>query len=163
MTSETDLATIAEQERVLQFAALDYDTVWDLGVRLRTMAQARNLALAIEIRLAGTTIFSLVMPGAAPSNADWARRKRNVVEFLHKSSYAAGLAAKAKSVSFEQESGHPARDFATHGGSFPLRLQGMGVVGTVTVSGAPQRVDHALVVEALANMLGIDYAGIALE
>jgi len=162
MTAETDLTTIAEQERVLQFATLDYDKLWNLGVNLRALAQARGLALAIEIHLAGTTVFSTVMPGASASNTDWARRKRNVVETLHTSSYAVGLAAKVKGVSFEQETGRPARDFATHGGCFPLKLSGSVFVGSVTVSGAPQRIDHELVVEGLAGMLGIDYAGIAL-
>jgi uncharacterized protein (UPF0303 family) len=101
------------------------------------------------------------MPGASLNNADWARRKRNTVELLHTSSYAVGLAASIKGVSLEQESGQPVRDYATHGGSFPLLLDGLGLVGAVTVSGAPQRVDHSLVVEALAELLGIDYATLA--
>jgi uncharacterized protein (UPF0303 family) len=35
-------------------------------------------------------------------------------------------------------------------------------VGTVTVSGVPQREDHGIVVEALAGLLGRDVAGLAL-
>lgn len=160
---ERDLARIAEQERRLRFAALDLDQLWQLGMELRAMARARQLALAIEIRVACQTVFYNTMPGAAPNNADWARRKRNTVEMLHTSSYAVGLAARRKGVSLEQGSGQPLRDYAIHGGSFPLLLEGLGVVGAVTVSGAPEREDHALVVEALARTLGLPHAELAFE
>lgn len=161
MTVEADLALVIEQERRLRFATLDGEQLWQLGVNLRNMAKVRGLALVIEIRVAGETVFYSTMPGASPNNVDWARRKRNTVELLHTSSYAVGLAASAKGVSLEQESGQPLRDYATHGGSFPLLLEGLGLIGTVTVSGAPQRIDHGLVVEALAELLGIDYSTLA--
>ncbi len=46
--------------------------------------------------------------------------------------------------------------YAAHGGSFPLRVgaAGTGVIGTVSVSGLPQEVDHAFLVEALEAFLG---------
>ena len=53
-------------------------------------------------------------------------------------------------------------DYATDGGSFPLNVEGAGVVGSVTVSGLPQRDDHNLVVEAL-SVLGKDFAALRLE
>ena len=42
-------------------------------------------------------------------------------------------------------------------------MKGAGVVGSVTVSGLPQRADHELVVEALCDLLGRDYAALRLE
>jgi uncharacterized protein (UPF0303 family) len=53
-------------------------------------------------------------------------------------------------------------DYAVHGGSFPIRVNGAGVTGSVTVSGVPQRADHELVVEALCAVLGKDYGHLAL-
>jgi uncharacterized protein (UPF0303 family) len=39
----------------------------------------------------------------------------------------------------------------------------VGCVGTVTVSGVPQREDHAIVVEALATLCGVPLADVALD
>jgi uncharacterized protein (UPF0303 family) len=47
------------------------------------------------------------------------------------------------------------RDYASHGGCFPLLLESTGCVGTITVSGLPQRDDHYLIVEVLAAQLGV--------
>jgi uncharacterized protein (UPF0303 family) len=43
-----------------------------------------------------------------------------------------------------------------------LKVAGAGVIGSVTVSGLPQRADHELVVEALCGQLGRDYLEFAL-
>ncbi|MGM7668264.1 heme-binding protein [Microbacterium sp. A93] len=45
--------------------------------------------------------------------------------------------------------------YAAHGGSFPATVSGTGVVGSITVSGLAQADDHALVVEALEQHLGL--------
>jgi uncharacterized protein (UPF0303 family) len=58
--------------------------------------------------------------------------------------------------------GLPPRDYACHGGSFPLKIIGIGCIGVVTVSGLPQREDHIMVVQALAALCGVDPAEVAL-
>ena len=55
------------------------------------------------------------------------------------------------------------RDVADHGGSFPIVVDGVGCVGAVTVSGLPQREDHELVVEALAELCDVDLAEVRLD
>ena len=91
------------------------------------------------------------------------RRKSNVVARFHRSSYVAGLKEKLKNETLTESQGLPIADYATHGGSFPLAVRGAGVVGSVTVSGLPQRADHELVIEALCAMLGRDYAELRLS
>jgi uncharacterized protein (UPF0303 family) len=44
-------------------------------------------------------------------------------------------------------------EFAAHGGAFPVRVRGVGLVGTVAVSGLPQEEDHRLVVTILERFL----------
>ena len=151
-----DLDRIDEQLRRLRLPSFDEDTAWRLGSDLRRRAIERGVAVTIEVRLGGETVFLHAMPGTAPANADWARRKRNVVELLHRPSYAVGLEADRDGRSVLELMGLPDRDVACHGGSFPIVVDGVGCIGAVTVSGLPQRVDHELVVEALAELCGVD-------
>ncbi len=162
MDISDDILRIADQERRLRLASFNVDDAWKLGVRLREIAARRHLALAIEIRLARETVFFTAMDGTTPANADWARRKRNVVELLHRSSYGVGRSLEQEGKTLVDTMGLPARDYATHGGSFPLFVAGSGCIGAVTVSGAPQRVDHEVVVEALAGLCGVELAQVAM-
>ena len=162
MSIKKDLAKIAIQEERLQFQNFDADTAWKLGNRLKANAETRGVAVTIEIRVGKETIFFFAMQGAKPENADWARRKRNVVDLLWRSSYAVGLSLQEEETSLEAKLGLPLRDYTAHGGSFPIRVVGVGAIGTVTVSGLPQRDDHAMLVEELAGMLGVPLSEVAL-
>ena len=162
MDIANDIERIAEQERRLRCPRMDLDSVWHLGSRLWMMAGSQGMSLTIEIRLAGHSVFFATMPGTTPANADWARRKRNTVELMHRSSYGVGRSLERDGRTLEDTMGLPTRDYASHGGSFPLVVEGAGPVGVVTVSGAPQRDDHNIVVAALAELCNIPLAEIAL-
>ena len=157
-----DLERIALQERELVLSKLDPDVAWKLGSHLRVMAAERNLAVVIDVRRFGQPLFYSAMDGTTPDNPEWVRRKSNVVARFHCSSYAVGLREKLKCQTLLESQGLPIADYATHGGSFPLRVAGAGVVGCVTVSGLPMRADHELVVEALCGLLGRSYAELKL-
>jgi uncharacterized protein (UPF0303 family) len=156
-----DIERVTLQERELRMPRLDAQVAWELGVRLRTMAVERGLAIVIDVRRFGQPLFYAALDGTTPDNVEWVRRKGNVVARFHRSSYGVGLNLKLKNDSLEAR-GLPITDYASHGGSFPLAVEGAGVVGSITVSGLPQRADHELVVEALCGMLGCDYAALRL-
>lgn len=154
MSIVTDLARIAQQEERLQFDRFDAHTAWEIGSRLKTAAEALGRSAAIDISLhGGATLFFFAMPGTTPDNIDWIRRKRNVVMRFQRSSYAIGLELRQKNTSLGERIGVDDRDYAAHGGCFPLKLRGTGCVGTITVSGLPQRLDHGLIIEVLAAFL----------
>jgi uncharacterized protein (UPF0303 family) len=157
-----DIAKLAEQERRLVFTHFDGSTAWALGSALKVAAETRRVAVTIEIRVQRETVFFFAMPGTTPGNADWARRKRNSVDLLQRSSYAIGLELKRDNSSLEARLGLATRDHASHGGCFPITLAGTGCIGTVTVSGLPQREDHNMVVEALAALCGVPLDEVAL-
>jgi uncharacterized protein (UPF0303 family) len=157
-----DLDRIALQERELLLPRFDADFAWELGMKLRTMAAERKLPIVIDVRRFGQVLFYAAMEGTTPDNFEWVRRKSNVVARYHCSSYAIGLKEKLKNETITEVQGLPIADFATHGGCFPLAVAGAGVVGSVTVSGLPQRSDHELVVEALCALAGKDYGKLRL-
>lgn len=157
-----DLERVALQERELQLPQLNADVAWELGLWLRTLAVERSLAAVIDMRRFGQPLFYTALDGTTPDNAEWVRRKSNVVARFHRSSYGVGLNLKLKNDSLLAKYGLPVADYAAHGGSFPLHVAGAGVVGSVTVSGLPQRSDHELVVEALCWLLRKDYEELRL-
>jgi len=157
-----DLEQIALQERELRLPRLDAGVAWTLGVRLRTLAEERGLAVVIDVRRFGQPLFYAALEGTTPDNVEWVRRKSNVVSRFHRSSYAVGLGLQKTNTTLKESQSLSLADYATHGGSFPLHVESAGVVGSVTVSGLPQRADHELVVEALCGLLGRDYAELRL-
>jgi uncharacterized protein (UPF0303 family) len=160
---QEDLRRLAEQERLLRLSRFGPEEAWALGALAREIAMARSAPLAIDISLRDRVLFHCALPGSTTDNAEWIRRKRNTVLRLWRSSYAVGraLALSGKT----QEAAHmlPSADYAVHGGGFPLTLDGLGCIGAITVSGVPQREDHAIVAQALAAFLKVDIAGCRLD
>jgi uncharacterized protein (UPF0303 family) len=158
MDLKSDLELIAIQERELVLPRFDEDVAWELGSRIRDLAVSRGLQIVIEIRRTGQLLFYCALKGTSPDNADWVRRKSNSVARFYKSSYALGLGLKEIDSTLEERYQLSPADYAAHGGSFPLQVAATGYVGSVTVSGLPQRADHQLVVEALCLHLGRDFS-----
>lgn len=154
-TPEQEQERMAEQQRLLVFPRFDAASAWELGQRLKVAAEARGVAVSILIRIGGHVAFAYAMPGVAPANADWARRKCNTVELVQRSSYAIGRSPPRDGLTTTQRMGLDPRDYAEAGGAFPITVTGVGCIGVVAVSGLPQRDDHALVVDVLAEMIGI--------
>lgn len=162
MSHHDDLACIAIQEQRLRLSTFDDETAWALGSWLRSTARTRGLAIAADIHVNGMSHFAVALPGARPDNAEWIRRKRNLVLRTFNSSYTSELKLKIAETTLEARSGLSPRDFAAAGGSFPIVVSGAGTIGALTVSGLTGRQDHLLVVEALAMHLGIPFTEVAM-
>ncbi len=155
MTPEQELAFMAEQVQRLQFSQFNLQTAWELGTRLKSEAEKRKVAISIEIRLCGKTAFMYSMPGTVPTNADWARRKCNLVELTHKSSYAVACTPPQDGLTTIQRMGLDVRNYAAAGGAFPIMVQNVGCIGVAAISGLPSRDDHIFIVDVIAEFLGV--------
>jgi uncharacterized protein (UPF0303 family) len=163
MNIDRDLEKIALQEKILQFKHFDSAAAWAVGTALKAAAEKRQIPVVIDIQLHGFPLFSYAMPGTTPDNWDWIRRKRNTVTRYHRSSYAIGLKHERDHTTLTGSTGLELKDYATHGGCFPILLAGTGCVGTISVSGLPQREDHAIIVSALQDYLHLTGEDLAFD
>ena len=162
MALSEDVERVVLQEKEIKLPRLDAKVAWELGTRLRTLAIERGLVVVIDVRRFGQPLFYTALEGTTPDNAEWVRRKSNVVQRFHRSSLAISFRMQIKKSSLLERNGLPVADYASDGGSFPLTVEGAGVVGSVTVSGLSAREDHEMVVEALCGLVGRDYTELRL-
>ncbi|MGW1075654.1 heme-degrading domain-containing protein [Streptomyces sp. NPDC002537] len=149
-----EISRLEEDERRLVLDRFGNDDAWELGSLLVSLARGRGAAVSIAVHRGPQRLFHCALPGTSADNDAWLDRKRRVVERYAESSCLVGARFRAKGRTFETHSHLDQARYAAHGGAFPLRLRGTGVVGTVAVSGLTQAEDHALVVEALERFPG---------
>ena len=153
---KVDLATLLRQEQVLQFDSFGNDDALALGLKVIELARAAHKIVAVNITREGTMLFFHGMQGTNADNANWIRRKSNLVNRTGHSSFYTHTSVRNEGGDFEALPELDMRDYAAHGGSFPLVVKGKGRIGTITVTGLPGPEDHAMAVAALKAYLKID-------
>jgi uncharacterized protein (UPF0303 family) len=153
VTGRELLDELEHQEARLLFDSFDESTAWALGVALREVALSSGLPVAISVRRNGQRLFYSALPGSSADNEAWLDRKSAVVDRYGRSSLRVGEQFRVEGGSFDGDSRLDLSSFAAHGGAFPILLRGTGCVGTVAVSGLPERDDHRLVVRVLEAFL----------
>jgi uncharacterized protein (UPF0303 family) len=123
-----------------------------LGRILTDLALAEGLPVVIDIRTPDRTLYHAGLPGSAPLNDLWARRKSNTALRFHEASLLVGARHRQKGETLAKH-GLDSADHADHGGAVPIRVSGVGVVAVATVSGLPQVEDHRLVVRGLRALM----------
>ena len=153
MSDRELLDELEAQEARLVLESFDETDAWELGSALREAAVAQGLPVAISVRRNGQRLFHTALPGASADNDGWLDRKCAVVDRYGRSSLRVGEQFRVGGKTFESDSRLDPSRYAAHGGAFPLIVRGTGCIGTVAVSGLPQRDDHRLVVETLADFI----------
>lgn len=154
-TKAREMAEILrKQEADLTFASFDSEAAWQIGQSLRKRAISINGNVTIDITVGGLQLFHSAVGHPSPNNENWIRRKRNTVMTFWQSSALVGQEMKASGRTLADH-GYSENDMTLSGGSFPIRIKNLGVVGTVTVSGLSHDMDHPLIVDALSEYLGI--------
>lgn len=123
-----------------------------LGRILQGLAEARGLAVVIDIRSATRTLFHAALPGSAALHDHWAKRKSATAFMFQEASMIVGTRHRAAGETLAKH-GLDAADYADHGGAVPVVVAGVGMVAVATVSGLPQLEDHRLVVEGLKALI----------
>ncbi len=147
-----DVATLEAETQALILPQFTETTALDLGMLLVRLAREDALPVVIDIRTPDRTLFHVALPGSAPLNGLWARRKSNTALLFQLPSFLVGARNREKGETLARHGLDPA-DYADHGGAVPIRVAGAGVVAVVTISGLPQAEDHALAVRAISTLM----------
>lgn len=153
MAEHDELQALLDEEERLQFDRFDNDAGLQLGLFLLEEARRRKLAVTIDVAHGEQQVFHAALDGTSADNDAWIQRKARSVRRFGHSSWYLGCMARAKGYDFHQKFLLDPAAFAAHGGSYPVLVRGTGMVGTVTVSGLPQKDDHAFVTKALGAFL----------
>ena len=159
MTSEYAelLKELLQEEEEIQFSSFSNDMAFAVGTALLEAARSTGKGVTIDITRNGQQLFHFAMQGTSGDNDRWVQRKNNVVNRFGHSSFYMGISLKSKGQTIEEKYLISSSEFAAHGGAFPLIIKGVGVVGTISVSGLPQEEDHELVVTTLRKFLAEGY------
>ncbi|SFC72063.1 heme-degrading domain-containing protein [Massilia yuzhufengensis] len=152
----TALDLLRRQEEVLQFDSFSNTAALEIGTRLVDLARTRKQAISVEIARNGQVLFAHAMDGAPLDHAHWIRRKSALSNRTGHSSFYVHTEVLQAGGDIDAIPTLDPREYAAHGGAFPVRVRGTGQVGTITVSGLPGPIDHRLVVSVLKDYLNIE-------
>ncbi len=144
---------LKKQQKQLVFQEFSEETAWRIGSRIRERAAEKQYSVAVSITLGRKCLFYCSMPGTAPINDDWIRRKENTVYKFHKSSYEMSLYMQLKQDNLSGRYGLDRADYAAAGGAVPLILKSVGVAGAISVSGMSEDEDHELIAGVIKDYL----------
>lgn len=150
---ETQIDQIVEEERELVFPRFTNEDAWNLGSILVERARKIGAPLIVDISRCGHCLFRYSFEGTSRNNEIWVERKSRLTSRFGKSSLRVGLELRLQGETLESRQGLSLSEYADHGGSVPLAVHGVGVIGAVTVSGLSQEEDHAFVVDGIRAFL----------
>ncbi|MCU1418853.1 MAG: hypothetical protein JWR57_22 [Mycetocola sp.] len=146
--------TVAELEKVndIEFSQLTNDDAVALGLVALEVMKARDLNLAVDVVLGDDLVFRAKLKSTGPQNDSWLRGKAAVAVRFGESSLLVKERHLAAGTPFEELRDIDHDAYKAFGGSIPLRVSGT-IVGTITMSGEPDAIDHETALEAVKRYL----------
>ncbi len=156
MTIDEAITVLEMQEEILQFSHFTNEDAWELGCIIAAEAKRKHFPVAVSIRLNnGLRCSNTLSDGTNLNNENWMARKSQYSENTgaQQPPHLYDASEKAKRIwglvpGFQK--------FAACGGGFPVRVEEVGVIGTIVVSGLDHVSDHELIVKCVSRYLHID-------
>ncbi len=142
-----------QREPVFDVDEFTNDDAVDLGLAALEVIDEWELNLAVRIVLRGDTVFQAKLGTTGPENDEWLAGKAAVAERFGEPSLLVRRRYEEAGTPFASLPDEDHDRFRAHGGSVPLWVRGE-VVGTITVSGEPDVLDHATAMETVRRYLG---------
>ena len=141
------------EEQILTLPSLSAVEALEIGEIAKSLGVARNLPIAIEVRLGDWITYHVSLPGSAPENDWWMSRKARTVMLKRHSTMYERVSAEERGVDWHKENSLLDETHAIHGGGLPLITKDDGFTGVLLISGLPQVEDHLIGVEVLTEFL----------
>jgi uncharacterized protein (UPF0303 family) len=153
MTDDLPVFTIDDLERLtgLDVDQFDNDAAVDLGLLGVAVIRERGANLCVQVVVGEDVAFRANLGTTGPGNDPWLAGKAAVARHFSEPSLLVRRRQEAAGTTLEQQ-GLDFETYRAHGGSMPIRVGGE-VVGTITMSGEPDVVDHAAVAETVRRAL----------
>ena len=144
---------LALDDASVKFRTISNKDCLDLGLLLLSKVKAlysEDEPVIIDIEINGKCIFHYAMANTTTDNEMWVSRKKATAKHFETSSYRIGRMLTQELKTWNQKYSYLEEGkYAAHGGSVPIRLESGIVIGTATMSGLAQVMDHVLIMEAL--------------
>jgi uncharacterized protein (UPF0303 family) len=144
---------LLKEEQLLILDSLDVKGAVEIGEIAKSFGVARDLPIAVEVRIGDWIIYHASLPGSTVENQGWIDRKARVVMLKQHSTFFERVSAQERGVDWFAENNLTDATHAIHGGGLPLITQGDGFVGVLLISGLPHVEDHLFGVKVLTEFL----------
>jgi uncharacterized protein (UPF0303 family) len=136
----------------VELPSMTNDDAVALGLVAVEVIREWGLNLAVDIVVSGDLVFRAKLGSTGPENDLWLAGKAATALRFEQPSLLVTLRHYEAGTPFAERSDIDHDAFKAHGGSIPLRVGG-AVVGTITMSGEPDAIDHEASAETLARFL----------
>lgn len=150
------MENLLREEKELQFKSFNNEEALKLGLIIIDLAKknypGRGVAILIEKNR--EPIFTYLMEGMTIDNIDWLYGKKNLVDRYNHSSQYINFWNQSLDGKLHEIYSLDSSDYRAFGGSYPLFIENVGNVGSITVGGLSGDEDHELCVKAIREYLG---------
>lgn len=155
MTMEEAIKILQMQEEILQFTHFTNADAWELGCFLVSESKRRGLTIGVMIQLNnGVTVFQHLEDGITLDKWKDMQRKAEVTKERESSSLRSFMEYSQLEESLSKDV--LSKKDPIYGGSFPIRIEEVGVIGSLTIAGLDHVLNHDFLVKCISKYLHVD-------
>ncbi|MGM0752490.1 MAG: heme-binding protein [Bacillota bacterium] len=144
---------LLQVEDSLSFTSFSNEDALQLGMELVNLAKENGVNIAVHVERNRVPLFTHLMDGTSEENVYWLHRKKRVVDHYNHSTQFIAARFEESGLQHDEHSLLSPSEYQAIGGSLPIRLEGAGVIGSVTVAGLTPELDHKYAVKGVERFL----------
>ncbi|WP_044339299.1 heme-binding protein [Rossellomorea aquimaris] len=144
---------LLQVEDSLTFTSFSNEDALQLGIELVNLAKENGVNIAVHLERNRVPLFTHLMDGTSEENVYWLHRKKRVVDHYNHSTQFIAARFEESGLQHDEHSLLSPSEYQAIGGSLPIRLEGAGVIGSVTVAGLTPELDHDYAVKGVERFL----------